>query len=188
MSVIKFVCTEEQKENIIKGVWDIVKAHYFRAATPNNTIDYEDEGEEVYLDRLDDLMHDELCAVANEDNGFSFTFDSTEDAGMSIADIVYGTEMGYCDDGLTYVNTIFETIVERYKDISFEAHCECYDSWVSIECDFSYDGKILKINDVDYEKYKEFMGKMDEIGFEADIETLVEEVGITPEQAYSFLG
>ena len=188
VSVIKFVCSEEQKQDIIKGVWNIVKEHYFSAATPNNTIKYEYEGEDIYLERLDALMQSELCAIAADDDGFSFTFDSTEDAGMAIAENVYGTSMGYCDNGLTFVNPIFEAITKRYKDIPFEAHCECYDSWVSVECDFSYDGKTLKIDDVDYEKYLEFMKKMDEIGFDADVEALAEEVGLTAEQAYAFLG
>ena len=188
MSIIKFVCTEEQKQNIIKGVWEIIKEHYFRAATPNNTIRYEYEGEDVYLGRLDELMQADLCAIVDTDDGFSFTFDSTEDAGMAIAGEVYGTSMGYCDNGLTFVNPIFETITKRYKDIPFKAHCECYDSWVSIECDFSYDGKTLKIDDVDYEKYQKFMNKLDENGFDADVESLAEEVGITVEEAYSFLG
>lgn len=184
MSVIKFVCTEEQKQDIIKGVWDIIKKHYFRAATPNNTIKYEYEGEDVYLGRLDELMQDELCDITDVDDGFSFTFDSTEDAGMSIVEQVYGTNMGYCDDGLTFVHPIFEAIVEKYNGIPFEAHCECYDSWVSMECDFSYDGTILKINDVDYDKYKKFMEKM---SFDTNVEALAEEVGLTAEQAYLFL-
>ena len=188
MSVIKFVCTEGQKQDITKGVWEIIKEHYFRAATPNSTIEYEDEGEDIYLMRLDELMHTELCSIADTDDGFSFEFDSTEDAGMAIAEEVYGTSMGYCDEGLTFVNPIFESISQRFKDIPFEAHCECYDSWVSMECDFSYNGKTLKFNDVDYKKYQEFMKKMGEIGFGADIEALAEEVGITAEQAYSFLG
>ena len=72
MSIIKFVCTEEQKQNIIKGVWEIIKEHYFRAATPNNTIRYEYEGEDVYLGRLDELMQADLCAIADTDDGFFY--------------------------------------------------------------------------------------------------------------------
>ncbi len=89
MSVIKFVCKEEQKQYIINGVWDILKEHYFSSATPNNTIKYEYEGKEIYLERLEKLMNDELCSIEETDDGFSFSFDSTEDAGFAIAIVVY---------------------------------------------------------------------------------------------------
>ena len=187
MSVIKFVCKDEQKQDIIKGVWDIIKEHYFTSATPNNTIQYKYEGEEIYRERLDELMDDELCFVEETKDGFSIEFDSTEDAGFSIASVVYGTSMGYCDNNLTFVNPIFEKIVEKYKDISFEAECVCCDSWTNIECTFSYDGETLKINDVDYKKYQLFMDKMNLDSFNTSVEEIAKEVGIDLEIACSFL-
>ncbi len=96
--------------------------------------------------------------------------------------------MGYCDDSLTFVNPIFEKIVEKYKDICFEAECECYDSWVSIESCFSYDGETFKINGVEYAKYQAFMNKLNDKGFDADVDAIAEEIGIDVEIAYSFLG
>ena len=89
MSTIKFTCDESQKESIKKGVWSILKNHYFASAIPNTNVEYEDEGDEVYLARLDDLMKDRLCQVEDTGSGISVTFDSTEEAGFSIRGIWY---------------------------------------------------------------------------------------------------
>jgi hypothetical protein len=80
-------------------------------------------------------------------------FDSTEDVGFLIASGVYGTGMGYSDDGLTYLKPLFDSIIREISDVSFEAECECYDKWISDEYCCSYDGKNFECNAewMDYE-------------------------------------
>ncbi|MEE0965551.1 MAG: hypothetical protein U0L85_00705 [Bacilli bacterium] len=86
-------------------------------------------------------MKNELCKIEDTDDGICVEFDSTEDAGNSIASEVYGTGMGYCDLGLTYLKPLFNKIVKTFPNITFEADCECYDNWVSEEYHCSYDGE-----------------------------------------------
>ena len=141
MSIISFKCEKEKKESVKEKVWEILRNHYFTTVSPNTRVKYEYEGDDVYLKRLDELMRDELCKIEDTAEGICVEFDSTEDAGFSIADEVYGTGMGYCDDGLTYLKPMFEKIIKELPDICFEAHCECDDKWVSEEYDCSYDGE-----------------------------------------------
>ena len=54
---------------------------------------------------------------------------------------VYGTNMGYSDDGLTYLRPVFEEIIKAFPNVCFEADCECWDKWISEEYHCSYDGK-----------------------------------------------
>ena len=184
MSIINFTYVEDNKQDVINGVWEIIKEHYFSTAIPSSRTQYEYEGKDIYLERLEELMKSELCEVDDTDDGFYIAFDSTEDAGFAIVRDVYKTGGGYNDNGLTFVNHIFTAIVKKYPDIVFDAECVCIDNWVDMECNFSYDGKTLKINDVEYEKYIKFMDNVDAY---TDVEALAEEVGITAEQAYSFL-
>lgn len=143
MSIITFTCEQNEKETLKKGVWNIIHQHYFSTVFPNSNAEYEDEGKEVYSERLKELMEDELCKVNETEDGVLFEFDSTEDAGFSIADSVYGTSMGYSDNGLTYIDPIFENIIKEFPNICFEADTECADKWV-YECNhYSYDGENL---------------------------------------------
>jgi hypothetical protein len=140
MSVINFRCTSEQKEDVKKKVWNILHEHYSSTVFPNTRVKYEDEGEDVYSSRLNKLMESELCKVEDTEEGIQFEFDSTEDAGFSIASAVYGTGMGYSDDGLTFLKPVFDALLKELPEICFEAECECYDKWVSEEYSCSYDG------------------------------------------------
>ena len=105
---------------------------------------YENEGKEVYAARLNELMEKELCKVEETEEGISVEFDSTEDAGFSIADNVYGTNMGYSDNGLTFLKPVFDELMKQMPDVCFEAECECSDSWVCEEYSCSYDGEIFE--------------------------------------------
>lgn len=138
MSVINFKCYLEQKEEVKNICWDILHKHYMESVSPNTNVDYEDEGEEVYAMRLTELMKNELCKVEDTEDGIQFEFDSTEDAGYSIAENVYGTSMGYSDNGLTYLEPVFDALIKQMPDVDFEAECECYDNWVSEEYSCSY--------------------------------------------------
>jgi hypothetical protein len=106
MTTINFICDENQKSKVKNGVWEIIRKHYFETVTPNSNVEYEDEGEKVYLERLDELMKSTLCKISDNEKGVLFSFDSTDEAGYAIASDVYGTNMGYHDEGLTFVNTI----------------------------------------------------------------------------------
>ena len=141
MSVILFTCDEERKETVKRTCLEIALEHYYMTVSPNTRVKYENEGEEVYKDRLRKLMNDSLCSFEDTDEGLKFTFDSTEDAGFEIADCVYGTGMGYSDDGLTFLKPFFDKLIEDLHDVPFEADCECYDKWVSDEYHCSYDGE-----------------------------------------------
>lgn len=143
MSVINFKCSPEQREAVKQKCWEIIHNHYSTSVYPNSNVDYKNEGKEVYAQRLTDLMASELCKVEETEDGLSFEFDSTEDAGFSIAMGVYGTGMGYSDNGLTFLKPIFIALVEQLPDISFEAECECSDNWVCEEYTCAYDGKEL---------------------------------------------
>ena len=179
MSTITFTCDESQKESIKKGIWSILKNHYFTSAFPNTNVEYENEGDEVYLARLDDLMKDSLCQVEDTGSGISVTFDSTEEAGFSIASEVYGTSMGYSDWGLTNIVPVFEEIFEQFPSVPFDAHAECADSWAELEYDVSSDGITLKINSIEIHVYHKIFELM-ETG--KNIETISEETGVPVEQ------
>jgi hypothetical protein len=185
MTTINFICDENQKSKVKNGVWEIIRKHYFETVTPNSNVEYEDEGEKVYLERLDELMKSTLCKISDNEKGFLFSFDSTDEAGYAIASDVYGTNMGYHDEGLTFVNTIFKDIVKRFNDVVFDAHAECCDEYIDLEFDFSYDGKTLKINSIDIDKYDEIMKMMSPF---ADIEEIAKKTGVSSDIIYSFLG
>ena len=143
MSVINFKCSPEQRDDVKKKCWSAIHKHYINSVFPNSNVQYKKEGKDVYSSRLDDLMTVELCKIEDTEEGISVEFDTTEDAGFSIASAVYGTNMGYCDEGLTFLKTLFDDIVQALPEIPFEAECECYDEWVSEEYSCSYDGKTL---------------------------------------------
>ena len=143
MSTIVFHCKLEEMEEIKKGVRSILKNHYFTSVYPNTKVEYDNEGEDVYLARLEELMDSELCTISDTEDGFTVEFDSTEDAGFLIADHVYRTSMGYSDNGLTFIDPVFDSIVEGFPDVLFEADTICADQWVYEENHYSYDGKKL---------------------------------------------
>lgn len=145
MSTIAFVCDAKSKDTIKAGVWEILRAHYFRTVFPNTNVKYENEGEEVYLSRLDSIK-DSLYSFTDTDDGVTVEFDVTEEAGFAIADGVYHTSMGYSDQGLTYVHPIFEAIIKRFPTICFEADVECDDGYSYLELHFSYDGETLNVD------------------------------------------
>ena len=146
MSVILFKCSSERKEYVKKNVWDILHKHYSESVYPNTRVKYEHEGDEVYAARLQDLMKASLCKIEDKDNGIRVEFDSTEDAGFEIASSVYGTGMGYSDEGLVYLKPVFDAFIETMPDIPFEGECECCDKWTCEEYNCSYDGSVFKCN------------------------------------------
>jgi len=147
MSTITFCCSEKDKDALKAGVLEILRNHYFITVHPNTNAKYENEGEEVYRERLNQLMKNKLCRFEETDEGVLVEFDSTEDAGFAIADEVYHTAMGYSDNGLTYIDPIFEAIVKAFPSVSFEADTECADNWVYEENHYSYDGETLTKDD-----------------------------------------
>ena len=153
MSTIKFRCTDEQKLSLRSGIFEIMENHYFKSVHPNTNVEYEDEGEAVYRERLKKLVSEKLCVFEDTEDGLSVEFDSTEDAGFFIANEVYHTSMGYSDNGLTYIDPIFVAIVKAFPDICFEADTECSDKWIDEENHFSYDGAMLTKDDeeIDYD-------------------------------------
>lgn len=138
MSVISFKCLPEKREEVKNVYWNILLEHYLNTVSPNSNVEYNDEGKEVYTARINELMKTELCKVEETEDGIQIEFDSTEDAGYLIATSVYGTNMGYNDNGLTYLKNLFDKLIEQMPDVDFEAYCECYDNWVSEEYDCSY--------------------------------------------------
>ena len=143
MSTITFQCNEAEKTILKAGLLEIITNHYFTTVRPNTNAKYENEGEAVYRDRLGKLVNDRLCSFEETDEGMVVEFDSTEDAGFAIADEVYHTSMGYSDNGLTWIDPLFQSIVSRFPNIAFEADTECADSWVYEESHYSYDGEVL---------------------------------------------
>lgn len=141
MSVINFKCSSERKEEVKNICWNILNKHYLNTVSPNTRVKYEDEGMDVYETRMNELMKSKLCKVVDNEDGIQIEFDSTEDAGFLIADSVYGTSMGYSDEGLTFLKPIFDELMKQIPDVCFEAECECYDKWVSEEYNCSYDGE-----------------------------------------------
>lgn len=160
MSIINFVCSDAQKEELKSGVWYLIKEHYLSTAFPNTNVKYDKEGKDVYRARLDELMRDELCRIDDTENGIAVEFDSTEDAGCAIAERVYGTDMGYSDEGLTYLLPLFKNIAEKFGDVCFEADTECMDKWVEAYNHYGYDGVLLTIDGVDTAKYELVMENM----------------------------
>lgn len=147
MSVINFKCTPEQREYIKQTCWEIIRDHYLDTVHPNTRVQYDDEGREVYSARLDKLMESDLCEVEETEEGIAFTFDSTEDAGFMIGDDVYHTGMGYSDDGLIYLQPLFDALIEKMPDITFETDCDCSDKWTCTEYHCSYDGETFESDD-----------------------------------------
>ena len=154
MSVILFKCGDERKEDVKKKCWEILHDHYSDTVSPNTRVKYEHEGHDVYSERLKALMEESLCKIDDTEDGVRFEFDSTEDAGFMIADSVYGTGMGYSDDGLTFLKPVFDALIQELPDVCFEAECECYDKWVSEEYSCSYDGENFEC-DADWMDFEE---------------------------------
>jgi hypothetical protein len=154
MSVINFKCAPDKKEFVKNTCWEIIRAHYFDTVYPNTNVEYKNEGKEVYLERLNELMKTELCKTEETEDGLRFEFDSTEDAGFSIAMGVYGTGMGYSDNGLTFLRNIFKNLMTEMPEILFEAECECSDNWVCEEYTITYDGDCLS-GDAEWLEYEE---------------------------------
>lgn len=154
MSVILFKCEEERKEELRSKCWQILHDHYSGSVFPNTRVKYENEGEDVYAKRLNNLMKSELCKIEDTEDGVRVEFDSTEDAGFSIADSVYGTGMGYSDEGLTFLKPVFDELMQQMPDVCFDAECECYDKWVSEEYHCSYDGENFEC-DAEWMEYEE---------------------------------
>lgn len=155
MSVINFRCSEKEAEVVKTKVWAIIKEHYGTSAFPNTNVQYKPESKEVYSARLEELMKSQLCSVADSENGISVTFDTTEDAGFAIAEHVYGTHMGYSDEGLTYIKPVIQKIAKALPDICFDGQAICEDNWVCLEINFSYDGETLSSDDEE-EDWSEF--------------------------------
>lgn len=147
MSTIKFVCENEQKEQLKKFVWEQIRLHYYLNVAPNSQVTYENKGKEVYLSLLDKLMESELCQVSDQPYGILFELETTEDAGYAIAESVYGTLMGYNDSGLGSLNDLFEKTAEAFPDVFFEADIEIFNKWCEGEVHALYDGEKLTIEE-----------------------------------------
>lgn len=153
MSIITFTCEAAKRDEIKSGVWSIIHQHYLHTAFPNSRVTYENEGEAVYSERLQELMKTSLCQLNDTEDGFSIEFDSTEDAGLQIAWGVYKTGMGYQDQGLTYIDPIFDKIIKQFPDVCFEAAAECDDGWSCEQSKYVYDGtQLTKTEDGDWEE------------------------------------
>lgn len=155
MSVINFKCAPEKREEVKQKCWEIIHKHYSDSVFPNTKVEYKNEGKDIYNRRLTEIMQSELCNVEETDDGLSFTFDSTEDAGFSIAMGVYGTGMGYSDNGLTFLKPMFNALLENLPDVPFTAECECCDNWVSEEYSCSYDGETFE-TDAEWDEFDGF--------------------------------
>ncbi len=176
MSTISFVCSDLQKEELKAGVWELIREHYLGTVFPNSNVEYKNEGVDVYKERMGELMKAELCTISDSDDGITVEFDSTEDAGHSIAMSVYGTNMGYSDQGLTYLFPLFKKIAEKFSSICFEADTECIDEWAEAYNHFAYDGSVLTVDGVDVEKYDLVMEHMSPF---ADPEEIAKETGLS---------
>ncbi len=179
MSTINFICSDTRKEELKTGVWNIVREHYLSTAFPNSNVKFEYEGKDVYRPRMDQLMQDELCRIDDTDSGITVEFDSTEDAGFSIAASVYGTDMGYSDQGLTYLFPLFKKIAGEFSDVCFEADTECVDKWVEAYNHFAYDGNVLTVDGIDVAKYDLVMANMSPF---ADPEEIAKETGLSVDE------
>lgn len=176
MSVVNFICSDTQKKELKAGVWELIREHYLSTVFPNSNVEYEYEGKDVYRPRMEILMQDELCKIQVSEDGITVEFDSTEDAGFSIAASVYCTGMGYSDQGLTYLFPLFKKIAEEFSNICFEADTECVDKWVETYNHFSYDGNVLTVDGIDVKKYDLVMANMSPF---AEPEQIASETGLS---------
>ncbi len=183
MSIINFICDNTKKEALKAGMWELIREHYLSTAFPNTNAEYSRESKEVYRARLDELMRETLCRIDDTENGVAVEFDSTEDAGCSIASSVYGTQMGYSDQGLTYLMPLFRNIAEKFSDVLFEADTECVDNWVKAYNHYSYDGATLTIDGIDAVKYEQVIGNMF-----LSPEEIAEKTGISLDEVMEIVG
>lgn len=179
MSIIKFVCTDAQKEEVRAGVWEIIREHYLSTAFPNSNCKFTYEGKDVYRPRMEELMKSDLCTIEETEDGIAVDFDSTEDAGDSIAESVYGTDMGYSDQGLTYLFPLFKKIAEKFSGICFDADTECVNKWAESYNHFAYDGSVLTVDGIDVKKYDLVMANM---SFDPDPEQIAEATGLSAQE------
>ena len=186
MSTITFVCNDSQKTILKSGVWEIIKDHYLGTVFPNSNAEYENEGEEVYRARMDTLMQEELCKIEETADGITVEFDSTEDAGFSIASQVYGTDMGYSDQGLTSLPPMFKEIVKKFPNIHFEENTECYDKWASSENEYTYDGSTLKMDGMDVHHIDLVMENMDN-PFSPNLKKIAQKTGLSVDEIEEIL-
>lgn len=145
MSLIVFKCGKDIKEDVLNGFWKILHDHYMSAAFPCTYEEYEDEGDDIYSERMNKLMESELVKVKRTRDGLSIEFDTTEDAGFSITDSVYKTGGGYSDQGLTYVDPIIDEVIRIFPTVCFDAQIVTYDEWGGGRCTFLYDWSCVKI-------------------------------------------
>ncbi len=176
MSVINFACSEAERDTLKAGVWEIIREHYLSTVFPNSNVEFEYKGRAHYREDMENLMKAELCRIEFTDEGMAVDFDSTEDAGFAIAENVYGTGMGYSDQGVTYLNPVFKKIAEKFPGICFESDTECINEWAETYYHFGYDGAVLTIDGVDMKKYDLVMSHMSPF---ADPEQIAEETGLS---------
>ena len=160
MSVISFNCQEKDRDALKEGVWKILRDHYFLTALPNSNVKYEDEGKDVYLARLDELMNNSLCSITDTEEVVSIEFDITEEAGCQITDEVYHTSMGFNDNGLCDINMIFEKIIKEFPEFTFESDYILDDGYSYEESHYSYNGKELLKNGLDYKLFDQIYEMM----------------------------
>ncbi len=179
MSIINFVCSDTKKEDLKNSVWELIREHYLSTVFPNSNCKFTYEGKDVYRPRMEELMQNGLCTIEETGDGITVEFDSTEDAGDSIAESVYGTDMGYSDQGLTYLFPLFKKIAEKFSDICFDADTECIDKWAESYNHFAYDGSVLTVDGIDVKKYDLVMANM---SFDPDPEKIAEATGLSPDE------
>ncbi len=179
MSVINFVCNENVKNEVKEGVWEIIREHYLSTVFPNSNVKFTYEGKGVYRPRMEELMKAELCTVSDTDDGVSVEFDSTEDAGNAIAATVYGTGMGYSDQGVTHLFPVFKKIVEKFPGVCFESDTECINEWAETYYHFGYNGEVLTVDGIDVKKYDLVMAHMSPF---AEPEQIAEETGLSVDE------
>jgi len=184
MSMITFHCTDAQRDALKTGIWALIRDHYLSTVFPNSNVSYDHEGEAVYRERLSTLMEAQLCTLSEDDEGIQVEFDSTEDAGYAIAESVYGTAMGYSDQGLTYLFPLFKAIAAQFGDIPFEADTECYDEWAESSNHFSYDGDTLTVDGFDIRAYDRVMEHLSPM---ADPEAIAQRTGLSVEEVEAII-
>ena len=160
MSVISFICKEEDRDALKEGVRKALRDHYFLTVLPNSNVKYENEGKDVYLARLDELMNNSLCSITDTEDGISVEFDLTEDAGYQITSEVYHTSMGYNDNGLSEINMLFEKIIKAFPKATFESDYVLDDGYSYEESHYSYNGKKLLKNGLDYKLFDQIYEMM----------------------------
>ena len=184
MSVIEFDCHGPEKNDVKNGVWKIIQDHYFQTVFPNSKVRYEDEGKEVYLDRLSGLMKNSLCKAYDKDGGVAIEFDFTEDAGFQITSEVYHTSMGYNDNGLSEVVPVFEKIIELFPGVTFESDIEIDDGENYKQQHYYYDGQELTCNGLNYKIIDQLYEMMAE---GVDMDDMAEKLGISFDDLEAFL-